>query len=33
MTPPIIDQIKARMQEMYGVEAIGKWYDMNNELA
>ena len=32
MTPPIIDQIKARMQEMYGVEAIGKWYDMNNEL-
>lgn len=27
MTPPMIDQIKARMLEMYGVEAIGKWHD------
>lgn len=33
MTPPIIDQIKAQMQEMYGVDAIGKWHDINNELS
>lgn len=33
MTPPIIDQIKAQMQEMYGVDAIGKWHDTNKELS
>ena len=27
----MIDQIKARMVEMYGVEAIGQWHDEASE--
>ena len=28
----LLERTKANMMQMYGVEAIGKWYDMNSEL-
>lgn len=28
----LLERTKANMMQMYGVEAIGKWHDMNSEL-